>query len=147
VRRHVCLTHLNEPAKRYVVLSGPEALWVAGAVALGALLWRALLPACTPMTALDPATGRQLVLAEAPLLLWARDRWPAAEAGLTMYVPFLPLVVFLALVGLVAFLALWEPGGKKLHRWAATYARTWRRCPRVATWQPVPHRPGAGGRT
>jgi len=129
VRRHIVLTHLGWPAKRFVYATGQEALWLAGGAFLALLLWRSLLPLCI-VSPSDPA-----VLP--PLLVWGHAHLPAVLADLlTRYLGWIPLVGAGLVLGLVALFVLWEPAEKKLHRWVLIYARTWLLCPRVATYQP-----------
>ncbi len=128
MRRHVVLTHLGWPAKRFVYATGQEALWLAGGAFLALLLWRHLLPLCV-VTPPDTSVP--------PLLVWARLHLPGALADpLAQYIGWIPLVGAGFVLGLVALFVLWEPAEKKLHRWALIYVRTWLRCPRVATYQP-----------
>lgn len=129
MRRHVVLTHLGWPAKRFVYATGQEALWLAGGAFLALLLWRHLLPLCVvpPPDASGPP----------PLVVWAQAHAPAVLAGLlTRYVAWVPLAAAGLVLGVVAVFTLWEPEEKKLHRWALVYVRTYLRCPRVATYQP-----------
>lgn len=132
MRRHVVLTHLGWPAKRFIYATGQEAMWLAGGAFVALLLWRRLLSLCVVAPS-DTAVP--------PLLVWGQTHLPAFLADpLALYLGWIPLGGAGLVLGLVALCVLWEPEGKKLHRWALVSLRTRLRSPRVATYQPHPER-------